>query len=67
MFMHEIILTFFADPKTQILTQEPKKLLHVAARRSPYPGTSIRRFPVFDKFVPWEVGVVLKFNRDLFL
>lgn len=26
----------------------------MAARQSPYPGTSIARFPVFDKYVPWE-------------
>ena len=31
-------------------------LVHVAARQSPYPGTSVTRFPVFDKYVPWEVN-----------
>jgi hypothetical protein len=31
-------------------------LVHVAARQSPYPGTSVTRFPVFDKYVPWEVS-----------
>lgn len=30
--------------------------LHVAARQSPYPGTKIARFPVFDKYVPWETN-----------
>lgn len=30
------------------------QIIHVAARQSPYPGTSIARFPVFDKYVPWE-------------
>ncbi|XP_076076624.1 transient receptor potential cation channel subfamily M member-like 2 isoform X3 [Mytilus galloprovincialis] len=29
-------------------------LVHVAARQSPYPGTTVTRFPVFDKYVPWE-------------
>ncbi|XP_052825070.1 transient receptor potential cation channel subfamily M member 2 [Octopus bimaculoides] len=28
--------------------------LHVASRQSPYPGTKLARFPVFDKYVPWE-------------
>ena len=31
------------------------QIIHVAARQSPYPSTSIARFPVFDKYVPWEV------------
>lgn len=43
------------NPKTQVLPQEPQKLLHISARQSPYPGTRIRRFPVFDKYVLWEV------------
>ncbi|XP_022323165.2 transient receptor potential cation channel subfamily M member-like 2 isoform X2 [Crassostrea virginica] len=30
------------------------QIIHVAARQSPYPSTSIARFPVFDKYVPWE-------------
>lgn len=29
--------------------------LHNISRQSPYPGTKIQRFPVPDKFVPWEV------------
>ncbi|KAK8757250.1 hypothetical protein V5799_000048 [Amblyomma americanum] len=29
--------------------------LHYISRQSPYPGTKIQRFPVPDKFVPWEV------------
>ena len=44
------------DPAPQVLPQEPKKLLHIYARQSPYQGTLIRRFPVFDKYVPWEVS-----------
>ncbi|XP_061163971.1 transient receptor potential cation channel subfamily M member 1-like [Saccostrea echinata] len=32
------------------------QIIHVAARQSPYPGTSIARFPVFDKYVPWETS-----------
>ncbi|CAG5129270.1 unnamed protein product, partial [Candidula unifasciata] len=27
---------------------------HTHCRRSPYPATSIRRFAVFDKYLPWE-------------
>lgn len=30
-------------------------LVHVAARHSPYPGTSLTRFQVLDKDVPWNV------------
>lgn len=30
------------------------QIIHLAARQSPYPGTRIARFPVFDKYVPWE-------------
>ncbi|XP_041360001.1 transient receptor potential cation channel subfamily M member-like 2 isoform X2 [Gigantopelta aegis] len=33
----------------------PKKLIHISSRQSPYPGTRIQRFPIFDKYVPWEV------------
>ncbi|CAN7993898.1 unnamed protein product [Ixodes hexagonus] len=29
--------------------------LHYISRQSPYPGTKIQRFPVPDKYVPWEV------------
>ncbi|XP_022254350.1 transient receptor potential cation channel subfamily M member 2-like [Limulus polyphemus] len=29
--------------------------LHTLARKSPYPGTMVHRFPVPDKYVPWEV------------
>ncbi|XP_076467609.1 transient receptor potential cation channel subfamily M member-like 2 [Babylonia areolata] len=43
------------DPATQKLYQERKKYVHTASRQSPYKGTLFRRFPVFDKFVPWEV------------
>ena len=43
------------DPATQVLNQQPKKLIHIFARQSPYIGTLIRRYPVFDKYVPWEV------------
>ncbi|XP_062585972.1 transient receptor potential cation channel subfamily M member 3-like [Saccostrea cucullata] len=43
-------------------TTDPKKRpelekatnLHMASRESPYPGTTIQRFPVFDKFINWE-------------
>ncbi|XP_023240584.1 protein ced-11-like, partial [Centruroides sculpturatus] len=29
--------------------------IHILSRHSPYPGTKIQRFPVPDKYVPWEV------------
>ena len=38
------------------ITDVKGHFIHVAARQSPYPGTSIARFPVFDKYVPWEVS-----------
>ena len=34
------------------------KTLHIFARHSPYPESSIQRFPVSDKFVPWSVTLV---------
>ena len=37
------------------ITDVKGQFIHVAARQSPYPGTSVARFPVFDKYVPWEV------------
>lgn len=27
----------------------------MASRESPYPGTTVERFPVFDKYINWEV------------
>ena len=48
------------DPATQVLNQQPKKLIHIFARQSPYIGTLIRRYPVFDKYVPWEVRETAK-------
>ncbi|KAL8598697.1 hypothetical protein ACOMHN_033261 [Nucella lapillus] len=43
------------DPARQTLRQVPKKFVHLVSRQSPYKDTLIRRFPVFDKYVPWEV------------
>ncbi|KAK3100144.1 hypothetical protein FSP39_015318 [Pinctada imbricata] len=42
--------------KTDVLGVSTAKgqVVHVAARQSPYPTTRIIRFPVFDKYVPWE-------------
>ncbi|XP_046572246.1 transient receptor potential cation channel subfamily M member-like 2, partial [Haliotis rubra] len=42
------------DPKSQGL-KPVQQLVHVSSRQSPYPGTLTQRFPVFDKYVPWEV------------
>ncbi|XP_060602842.1 transient receptor potential cation channel subfamily M member-like 2 [Ruditapes philippinarum] len=36
------------------ITNVKGRFIHVAARQSPYPSTSLTRFPVFDKYVPWE-------------
>lgn len=46
-----------------LISIDPKKLpdiektttLHMASRESPYPGTTVERFPVFDKYINWEV------------
>ncbi|XP_078686292.1 transient receptor potential cation channel subfamily M member-like 2 [Branchiostoma floridae x Branchiostoma belcheri] len=35
-------------------TTQTGAVLHIAARQSPYFGTSRKRFPVFDKYVPWR-------------
>ncbi|CAH1272707.1 NUDT9 [Branchiostoma lanceolatum] len=36
-------------------TTQTGAVLHIAARQSPYFGTNKKRFPVFDKYVPWRV------------
>eukprot|EP00058_Branchiostoma_floridae_P003265 XP_002588753.1 hypothetical protein BRAFLDRAFT_89820 [Branchiostoma floridae] len=36
-------------------TTQTGAILHIAARQSPYFGTKKKRFPVFDKYVPWKV------------
>ncbi|CAG2167814.1 unnamed protein product, partial [Oppiella nova] len=32
-----------------------KKLVHVFSRQSPYPNTTVQRYPVPDKYVSWDV------------
>ena len=54
--------TFLAD--VMGITDVKGHFIHVAARQSPYPGTSIARFPVFDKYVPWEVRFIYQ-NYDI--
>uniref|UniRef100_A0A1W7RAU8 Protein ced-11 n=1 Tax=Hadrurus spadix TaxID=141984 RepID=A0A1W7RAU8_9SCOR len=39
------------DKERGILSQP----VHMLSRHSPYPGTMVQRFPVPDKYVPWEV------------
>lgn len=29
--------------------------MHLLARQSPYVGTQINRYPLADRYVPWEV------------
>ncbi|XP_061181386.1 transient receptor potential cation channel subfamily M member-like 2 [Saccostrea echinata] len=41
------------DPKKRPELEKATNL-HMASRESPYPGTTIQRFPVFDKFINWE-------------
>lgn len=35
---------------------------HIMARQSPYPFTVLSRFPVFDKYVSWQVVYVHVLN-----
>jgi hypothetical protein len=43
-------------PKQDNLERETKKnFVHINSRVSPYVYTNYSRFPVLDKFVPWEV------------
>ncbi|XP_077516820.1 ADP-ribose pyrophosphatase, mitochondrial-like [Amblyomma americanum] len=44
-----------ADAAFQTASMQSQPTLHYISRQSPYPGTKIQRFPVPDKFVPWEV------------
>lgn len=37
------------------LTGGLKSAAHIMARQSPYPFTTQSRFPVFDKYVNWEI------------
>ncbi|KAL5012140.1 hypothetical protein ScPMuIL_010691 [Solemya velum] len=32
-----------------------QRIIHVSSRQSPYPTSDIQRFPVFDKYVPWNI------------
>lgn len=36
-----------------------KKFVHIHSRASPYVYTNDARFPVIEKFVPWEVMVMI--------
>ncbi|KAL3249459.1 hypothetical protein MRX96_055998 [Rhipicephalus microplus] len=50
-----MMTTLLADPVSVVATIQQQTTLHYISRQSPYPGTKIQRFPVPDKFVPWEV------------
>ncbi|XP_064608406.1 transient receptor potential cation channel subfamily M member 8-like [Liolophura sinensis] len=43
------------DPKAHGMTALKKEHVHIYSRQSPYPDTSLERYPVLDKFVPWEI------------
>ncbi|XP_076098368.1 transient receptor potential cation channel subfamily M member-like 2 isoform X1 [Mytilus galloprovincialis] len=43
------------NPQLQPALVAEKSFIHVLSRRSPYPETTVTRFPVFDKYVPWEI------------
>lgn len=53
------LLHAYSDPKArpELVTSVS---LHMASRESPYPNTKFQRFPVFDKYVSWEVGLNTK-------
>ncbi|KAH6936306.1 hypothetical protein HPB50_015471 [Hyalomma asiaticum] len=42
------------DPTSLSTSMSTQGTLHYISRQSPYPGTKIQRFPVPDKFVPWD-------------
>ncbi|KAL1439188.1 hypothetical protein MTO96_047404 [Rhipicephalus appendiculatus] len=42
------------DPTSLSTSMPTQASMHYISRQSPYPGTKIQRFPVPDKFVPWE-------------
>ncbi|ESO90590.1 hypothetical protein LOTGIDRAFT_175816, partial [Lottia gigantea] len=56
LMLEEIKHMLKKDSKTTIASL--RTLVHFSARQSPYPGTRIQRFPVFDKYVPWEVEYI---------
>ncbi|KFM66520.1 hypothetical protein X975_12910, partial [Stegodyphus mimosarum] len=43
------------DNITESTSRGPLPVMNILSRRSPYPGTRVQRFPVPDKYVPWEV------------
>lgn len=50
--LQHIIETIYPHLQPDIVSNN--KFLHVLSRQSPYPQTTVQRFPVFDKYVPWE-------------
>ena len=52
------------DPK-KVPDMEKSTNLHMASRESPYPGTSVERFPVFDKYINWEVRLCVIMCRHV--
>ncbi|GIY57160.1 transient receptor potential cation channel subfamily M member 2 [Caerostris extrusa] len=43
------------DSVTDSSNRNLPPVMNILSRRSPYPGTRVQRFPVPDKYVPWEV------------
>ncbi|GIY75528.1 protein ced-11, partial [Caerostris darwini] len=43
------------DTVTDSSNRNLPPVMNILSRRSPYPGTRVQRFPVPDKYVPWEV------------
>ncbi|XP_035685394.1 ADP-ribose pyrophosphatase, mitochondrial-like [Branchiostoma floridae] len=50
-----LLLTKESREVEGVSTTQTGAILHIAARQSPYFGTKKKRFPVFDKYVPWKV------------
>jgi len=49
-------ITFLETMKqTSQVDQKGSMLIHVTARASPYPNTRLIRYPVPEKYVPWEI------------
>nr|XP_042901467.1 transient receptor potential cation channel subfamily M member 2 [Parasteatoda tepidariorum] len=43
------------DPLPDATNRNQPSVMNILSRRSPYPNTRVQRFPVSDKYVPWEV------------
>jgi len=51
---------FISGPNLQPnIVSDNSSYKHVLSRQSPYPKTTVQRFPVFTKYVSWEVNIFI--------